>query len=238
MSPPLDDDHVERLADVFRALSDPARLRILGAIAEQTRSGTELSQLLNLSPPTISHHISKLTTAGLIATTPDGQRRLYSLNANTLRSLARTSVRQEESTDASNATEADRERAKTIRDFFKDGALKQIPAQRRKRVFVLQHLMERFSPRTDYTEKAVNEALKQAHPDFATLRRELVDYGFMTRENGIYRVAESLPIRGPNVAQEITGDEHGWLKSLVEGALSADRPDRPGKPTRHQEHDR
>ncbi len=46
MSPPLDDDHVERLAEVFRALSDPARLRILGAIAEQTRSGSELSEML------------------------------------------------------------------------------------------------------------------------------------------------------------------------------------------------
>ncbi len=235
MSPPLDDDHVERLAEVFRALADPARLRILGAIAERTRSGTELSEMLNLSPPTISHHIAKLTAAGLIATTPDAQRRLYSLNTDTLRSLARSSAQPVESVQDSTARDADRERSKTIRDFFKDGTLKQIPAQRRKRVFVLQHLMERFVPRTEYSEKTVNEMLKSAHPDFATLRRELVDYGFMTRENGIYRVAEALPIRGPNVAQEISGDEHDWLKTLVDSALSADRPDRSRNPSKPQE---
>lgn len=226
MSLPLDDEHVERLAEVFRALADPARLRILGAIAEQTRSGSELSELLHLSPPTISHHIAKLTAAGLIATTPDAQRRLYSLNTDTLRSLAKSPVQSVPSDQSATATDADRERTKTIRDFFKDGTLKQIPAQRRKRVFVLQHLMERFTPRTEYTEKTINDMLKRAHPDFATLRRELVDYGFMNRENGIYRVAEALPIRGPNVAQEISGDEHGWLRTLVDGALSADRPNR------------
>jgi DNA-binding transcriptional ArsR family regulator len=235
MSPSLEGDYVERLAEVFRALSDPARLRILGAIAEQTRSGSELSDLLNLSPPTISHHIAKLTAAGLIATTPDAQRRLYSLNTDTLRSLARSSARSGSATPDSPNDEADRERSKTNRDFFKDGVLKQIPAQRRKRVFVLQHLMERFAPRTDYSEKTVNEMLKRAHPDFATLRRELVDYGFMTRENGVYRVAESLPSRGPNVAQEISGDEHDWLRTLVDGALSADRHDRSRKPARPQE---
>lgn len=233
MSPPLEDDYVERLADIFRALADPARLRILGAIAERTRTGSELSEMLNLSPPTISHHIARLAAAGLIATTPDAQRRLYSLNTDTLRSLAKSSAEKDPSTHDVAATDADRERAKTIRDFFKEGTLKQIPAQRRKRVFVLQHLMERFAPRTEYSEKTVNEMLKSAHPDFATLRRELVDYGFMTRENGIYRVAEALPIRGPNVAQEISGDEHDWLRTLVDGALSADRPNRSrarGKP--------
>ena len=170
---------------------------------------------------------------------PNAQRRLYSLNTDTLRSLARI-IRPLDShrRPIPTSDDTDRERNKTIRDFFKDGTLKQIPAQRRKRVFVLQHLMEQFAPRTEYSEKSVNEMLKRAHPDFATLRRELVDYGFMTRENGIYRVAETLPIRGPNVAQEISGDEHGWLRTLVDGALSADRPNRTRNQARPQENDR
>ncbi|PSB67837.1 hypothetical protein C7B61_04075, partial [filamentous cyanobacterium CCP1] len=41
-------------------------------------------------------------------------------------------------------------------------------------------------------EKAVNEIIQQAHPDSATLRRELVGYQMMRRENGIYwRLPES-----------------------------------------------
>jgi len=34
------------------------------------------------------------------------------------------------------------------------------------------------------------------------LRRELIDYGFMVRERGSYRVATELPIRGATVRQE------------------------------------
>jgi hypothetical protein len=32
----------------------------------------------------------------------------------------------------------------------------------------------------------VNEIIAQHHPDYATLRRLMVDYGFMAREKGIY----------------------------------------------------
>ena len=45
--------------------------------------------------------------------------------------------------------------------------------------------------------------LREAHDDVATLRRELVDYGFMVRDRGIYRVATELPARGSTVAQEV-----------------------------------
>lgn len=226
MAPTIDEAHVSRLVEIFRALADPARLRILGAIVDKPMTGGDLSAFLGLSPPTISHHIAKLDAAGLISTTPDAQRRIYSLNTDTLRNLARPSDDDGESTRTTVTDEVDRERAKTIRDFFSGEILKQIPAQRRKRVFVLQHLLERFSPNTEYPEKAVNDFLKRANPDFATLRRELVDYGFMTRENGIYRVAESLPIRGPNVAQEIPGNEHDWLRTLLDRALASKPVDR------------
>lgn len=221
MPPTIDEAHVARLADVFRTLADPARLRILGALADAPRTGAELSTLLGLTPPTISHHIAKLAGAGLISTTPDAQRRIYALDTETFRSLARagsaTAMDTPSATSSGDASE--RERAKTLRDFFDGDTLKQIPAQRRKRVFVLQHLLERFTPGTEYPERAVNEILKVANPDFATLRRELVDYGFMTRESGIYQVAASLPIRGPNVAQEIPGNEHDWLRTVLDRAL-------------------
>ncbi|MGH9320135.1 MAG: metalloregulator ArsR/SmtB family transcription factor [Vicinamibacteria bacterium] len=221
MTPPLDETRIEQLTDVFRALSDPARLRILGLLADRGHSGRELSEALRLTPPTISHHMTRLTEAGLVQATPDAQRRLYTLNTTALRELARAAS----STPAADAAAdpstqpIDRERAKVLRDFFDGPRLKRIPAQRRKRVFVLQHLLARFDPERDYPERRVNDLLREAHEDVATLRRELVDYGFMTRESGIYRVARSLPARGPTVAQEIAGDENGWLRELLDRAL-------------------
>jgi hypothetical protein len=61
--------------------------------------------------------------------------------------------------------------------------------------------------------------LRVAHDDVATLRRELVDYGFMARDRGIYRLATELPGRGSTVAQEV-GNEQSWFEELVATATA------------------
>lgn len=221
----MDEERVGRLSLLFKALADPARLRILGALAERPFSGRELSERLGLTPPTISHHMARLADAGLVRVSAQGQRRDYSLDLAALQTLGRGGEQGETSppthgSEASPASAADRERAKVLRDFFVDGRLKQIPAQRRKRVVVLQQLVTRFAPDHDYPEREVNGRLREAHDDVATLRRELVDYGFMTRASGVYRVAAALPPRGPTVAQEIVGDEQSWLRTLIDGATA------------------
>jgi hypothetical protein len=214
--PTLDPD---RLVDVFRALGDSTRLRLLGLIAERPRSATELAEAVAVGAPTVSHHLDKLARARLVTVERAGQRRIYSLNSDTLAAFSR--IARPESPGAERNEEAGSEpRARIIRDFFDGDRLKQIPAQRKKRVIVLQHLLERFAPGSDYRESEVNAILKTAHEDFATLRRELIDYGFMTREGGVYRVAQSLPSRSVQVNQEITGDETAWLRQLLASTVS------------------
>lgn len=209
-------DDVERLALLFRALADPARLRILGAIAEQPRSGKELAEQLKLTPPTISHHIHKLIETGLVTVTSKGTRHTYRLDERALRDAVRSSTVITSADET--ATDEDRECTKVLRDFFDGERLKSIPAQRKKLVLVLQHLAERFTLGEQYPERAVNEILRTAHDDFATLRRELVDYGFMRRDHGIYEVAQAPPERSAQVAQEFIGDERAWFERLVSGA--------------------
>jgi hypothetical protein len=80
--------------------------------------------------------------------------------------------------------------------------------------------MSGFTAGRDYDEREVNAILGRAHDDVATLRRELVGYGFMSRARGTYRVASELPPRDANVAQEVPPDEHAWLTSLIEAAKS------------------
>jgi hypothetical protein len=48
----------------------------------------------------------------------------------------------------------------------------------------LQHVAEAFEPGVRYSEKQVNEILARFHADTATLRRELVGYGLVEREEG------------------------------------------------------
>ncbi len=218
----MDDERVDRLAGLFRVLADPTRLRILGALAERPHSGRELSERLGLTPPTVSHHMSRLLATGIVTSTPRAQSRCYALDQTALRDAATVSspatTGQDQGDTAGTPDAAARLRAKVLRDFFDGERLKQIPAQRKKRVVVLEHLLTRFQPDVEYDERAVNDLLRPAHDDVATLRRELVDYGYMDRQRGIYRVAAALPPRGPTVAQEVRGDEAEWLEHLIAGA--------------------
>ncbi len=166
---------------LLKVIADETRLRILGLLAEKERTGVELADLLELSAPTVSHHMRKLTSAGIVTGTDDAQRVIYRLNASLLRDVKRGDDPQ-----GFGAAPTD-DREKTLRNFFDGERLKAIPAKRKQRVIVLQKLMERFEPGRQYPEREVNDLLRMAHDDVATLRRELVDYGFMVRENGDLR---------------------------------------------------
>ena len=214
----MNEEQLEQMATVLKALADPTRLRILGALAEHPMTGRDLSDQLGLTAPTISHHLRKLEEVALIRTVPDAQRQWHHLNTDALRAASATSPVSSGAPEENAEDEESRFRAKVVRDFFAGERLKQIPAQRKKRVIVLQHLLQRFSPGTIYSERDVNDALRTAHEDVATLRRELVDYGYMHRERGLYRVATEPPGRSVQVAQEIVGDEHAWLRQLVTAA--------------------
>jgi len=51
---------------------------------------------------------------------------------------------------------------------------------------VLRHIAHSFEQGTRYSERQVNEILARFHEDTATLRRELVGYGWLARERGQY----------------------------------------------------
>jgi hypothetical protein len=76
--------------------------------------------------------------------------------------------------------------AKVDRAFFAGDRLRRMPAKRAKRLIVLDRLAQLFEPGRTYREDAVNRMLVEVHPDYAMLRRYLVDEGFLAREFGYY----------------------------------------------------
>ena len=70
--------------------------------------------------------------------------------------------------------------------FFRGETLTEVPTQRTKRLVVLQRLALEFEPGVRYSEAEVNAALQRFHPDYAALRRYLVDEGFFDRAGGEY----------------------------------------------------
>jgi hypothetical protein len=74
--------------------------------------------------------------------------------------------------------------------------LKEIPVTRRNVLAVLRWLAEDFQPGRRYAEAEVNVILGRRHPDFAALRRLLVDEELMQRSRGVYWRTGSVPNLG------------------------------------------
>lgn len=77
--------------------------------------------------------------------------------------------------------------AKVLGDFMAGGRLKQIPARWKKKDVILRFLAQQFEADRAYPEQEVNFLLLNYHPDYATLRRAMVDTRLMERRDGIYR---------------------------------------------------
>jgi ArsR family transcriptional regulator len=96
-----DDEEIQKLSDIFKALSNSNRLRIFLRLVMCCSEGTrwevppegcacigELGQDLSIVPSTISHHIKELHRAGLIQTERDGQQIRCWIEPEMLRYLA------------------------------------------------------------------------------------------------------------------------------------------------------
>jgi 2-phosphosulfolactate phosphatase len=71
--------------------------------------------------------------------------------------------------------------------WFDGPRLRTIPTRRSERDLVLAEVLRRLDLGGETPETRLNELLRAMHPDFCTLRRELVDTGLLSRERGIYR---------------------------------------------------
>lgn len=71
---------------------------------------------------------------------------------------------------------------KTIQErYFKNGRLTVIPKKEKNKLEVLNELIQLFEMNKQYNEKEINELLQNVYPDFAILRRYLVDYKYLNR---------------------------------------------------------
>ena len=88
---PLTSDAAADLAVRLKALADPVRLRLLSAVASRVNGEAcvcELSAGIEVSQPTISHHLKVLRTAGLLASERRGSWVYYRIETDALRALS------------------------------------------------------------------------------------------------------------------------------------------------------
>jgi hypothetical protein len=168
--------------EILRALADPERLAIAGALARQAATAPQLAEDLGLPVARIRRHLTRLAGAGL--TSVDRDRRTHRFQPDTLRRAAQEVGPPREAGLALGAL--DEEEEAVLRSYFRAGRLREIPAKRSKRRIVLTRLAMEFEVGVRYPERQVNEILKRFHPDHASLRRYLVDEELLTRGKGQY----------------------------------------------------
>lgn len=85
----LSDDEADATAALFRAVADPARVKIVNLLAtcDEPVCACEFEPALQLSQPTVSHHLKKLTDAGLLAREQRGRWAFFTLAPSALERL-------------------------------------------------------------------------------------------------------------------------------------------------------
>jgi hypothetical protein len=179
---------IQNALQYLKLLANETRLRLLGLLAHRERSVGELAEILNVKEPTISHHLAKLSEAGLVRMRREGTVHFYRLNGDALQGLGRELFSPEQVVSLAGQADSDADawERKVLRTYLEDERLTKIPETRKKRDVILRWLVTQFQEGRRYTEREVNEIIQQRHPDFATLRRELIGARLMERENAVY----------------------------------------------------
>lgn len=181
---------LEERVSALKALADKSRIRVVNALLEKPHCAEELSERLRLAPSTISFHLRRLEEAGLVTKSKTQYYTVYALRGDLLQMSLEDFVTVPSADDSPEKKRMDRYREKVIRTFFRDGALVQMPKQWRKRRIILDEFIASFEHGKEYHEDEVNERIMPLHEDYCTIRRMLIDEGYMTRKGQTYRRLE------------------------------------------------
>lgn len=191
----MQNSEFQMLLDFFKAVGDENRLKIIGLVSSSPYRVSELAEKLELSEPTVSHHLSKLREVGLVNLKAEGNSRYYSLHTGTLARMHAYMDKLQTLDTKDIVGEADDEawldeldfeewEIKILKNYTRHQKITQIPVKLKKLQVILRWIATSFEADKLYTEAEVNEIIKRFHPDYATLRRDLVEFKYMQRERG------------------------------------------------------
>jgi DNA-binding transcriptional ArsR family regulator len=175
----------DHLIGFFKVLGEPRRLKIVGLLAHQSRTVEQLANVLGVGVSTVSHHLARLADAGLVTARAESYYNVYSLRTDALTDMAKSLLRETQKPAPQLEGGLGVFDRKVLAAFTTAGGrITAFPAQEKKLLVLVRHVLKSFEPGVRYTEKRVNQILAGYNADTARLRRALVDYRFMAREGG------------------------------------------------------
>ena len=173
--------------EIFKCLSDSSRLKIINSLMIEPMYVELLAEIVDLSTSTVSFHLKKLLDANLVSFTKEQYYAVYSLNEEILSMNLKDLILDSRSEDEILNEREEKYKEKVINSFFKYGKLVEIPVQNKKKQIILEKIVQAFEKDREYSEKEVNLIIADFHDDFCTIRRDLIGFNLMERENGIYK---------------------------------------------------
>jgi hypothetical protein len=175
------DDTTPDAASVLALLVAGDRLPVVAALVLGAHTIDDIAERTDVPARDVLRVLTRLESAGLASV--DGVQ--WTLHVDVLREVV-TGHRWPAEHPSPELTDSAPEQAAVLRAFFRNGRLVRVPAQRTKRLVVLDRLARDFELGVRYPESEVNEILLAYYPDYAALRRYMVEEDFLARENGMY----------------------------------------------------
>lgn len=174
------------LLSFFKVMGNADRVRIAARLMDAPATVSELAEALGLKKVDTAEHVAALRAIDLVQPAVDNtfvfdHKALFALNSFLL-------ARENLPTPIDDWP--DENVRKTLRPFFEGYSLRQIPEGNKRFLMLLEWLVTLFDHGVQYSEQQVNDIIAQYNPDYATLRRGMIDANLMAREKGVYwRVA-------------------------------------------------
>lgn len=167
--------------EVFKALADESRLKIIRVLLEKDSYTEYLAEQLGLTTATVAHHMKKLEHAGMVYSTKIQHYVIYSINRELLNKpigqLICAAIHYE---DKKTYEE------QVINNCFEHGKLKTIPSQLKKREIIISYIAQRFEKKKNYTEEELVSVIREIFDDYCTIKRDLIGMGFVENNNSSY----------------------------------------------------
>ena len=181
-----EDDALQPLFSLASALLDTDRLRIAARLVNGPTNRMDLAEVTGLPHRELLRQLGLLQYFGLVKLQEPAPRNPdhysnYELNDDAFRqarqAMGKLKGRKPRPTDA---------RLMTLETFMPGGKLLAFPRKQEQLQVILDEIALRFETEREYEETDVNVILEEVNEDYCTIRRHLVDFGYLSRHKGVY----------------------------------------------------
>jgi len=182
----IKENALEPLVALANGLFDLDRLRIAALLSSRPANRMELSEAIGLPQRELLRQLGLLEYFGLVKLQEPAPRQPDQYSPYVLDEEAFRAARQAMGKYRGRKPRPTDAREMTLETFMPGGKLYALPRKHEQLITILTEIAQKFDTERQYKEQEVNVILEEVNEDYCTLRRCLVDYGYLSRSGGVY----------------------------------------------------